>query len=390
MRTIAVVTVARSDFGIYGSVLRAIQAEPALELKIFATGMHLAPEFGLTVDMIEREGFAVHERVESLLASDTPAAIAKSTGLGVIGFADVFARNRPDVLVVLGDRFDMYAAALAALPFKIPVAHLHGGEVTHGAIDEALRHSLTKLSHLHFVSTRDAAQRVIQLGEEPWRVTHSGAPALDAVESQPLLSRDELGARFGLKLDQAPLLVTFHPTTLQFERTAGQTTELLAAIEASGVPAVFTAPNADTAGRQVRGMIEAFVTRVPQAQFVENLGQQGYFSMMREACAMVGNSSSGIIEAASFGLPVVNIGERQGGRFRGSNVIDAGYGRDEVLAGIKRALAPQFRAEVKAMRNPYCAPERTAAALIVERLRDVALDDRLVIKRFHDVKLTGL
>lgn len=387
MRKIAVVTVARSDFGIYGSVLRAIQGEPSLELQIFATGMHLAPEFGLTVEMIERDGFAVNERVESLLAADTPSAIAKSTGLGVIGFADVFARNRPDVLVVLGDRFDMYAAALAALPFKIPVAHLHGGEVTHGAIDEALRHSLTKLSHLHFVATQDAAQRVIQLGEEPWRVTHSGAPALDAIDSVPQLSREELQSRFGLKLDEAPLLVTFHPTTLQFEQTAAQTAELLAAIEASGLPAIFTAPNADTAGRQVRTMIEAFVAAQLRAQFVENLGQQGYFSMMREACAMVGNSSSGIIEAASFGLPVVNIGERQGGRFRGANVIDVGYGREEILAGLKRALAPSFRTEVQALKNPYQAPERTAAALIVERLREVALDERLLIKRFHDVKL---
>ena len=385
MRTIAVVTVARSDFGIYGSVLRAIQADPELELQIFATGMHLAPEFGLTVQMIEREGFTVNERVESLLAADTPSAIAKSTGLGVIGFADVFARNRPDLLVVMGDRFDMYAAALAALPFKIPVAHLHGGEVTHGAIDEALRHSLTKLSHLHFVATKDSARRVIQLGEKPWRVTHSGAPALDALDTMPRLSRQELEKRFNLRLDQPPLLVTFHPVTLQYEDTEQQTAELLAAIEASGEPAVFTAPNADTAGRQVRAMIERFVAENPRAQFVENLGQQGYFSMMREARAMVGNSSSGIIEAASFGLPVVNVGERQGGRFRGANVIDVGCGREEIREGIARALTPDFRAAAQAMQNPYRAPERTAAALIVERLRDVLLDDRLLIKRFHDL-----
>lgn len=386
MRKIAVITVARSDFGIYGSVLRAIRAEPELELQIFATGMHLAPEFGLTVEMIEREGFIVNERVESLLAADTPAAIAKSTGLGVIGFADVFARNRPDVLVVLGDRFDMYAAALAALPFGIPVAHLHGGEVTHGAIDEALRHSLTKLSHLHFVATQDAAQRVIQLGEEPWRVTHCGAPALDALDEIPLLDRGELQSRFGLRLDEPPLLVTFHPVTLQYEETARQVEELLAAIDAGGEPAVFTAPNADTAGRQVRATIERFVATHPRAQFVENLGQQGYFSMMREARAMLGNSSSGIIEAASFGLPVVNVGERQGGRFRGENVIDVAPARGEILAGLKRALAPEFRDAARAMQNPYRAAGRTAAAVIVERLRDAALDERLLIKRFHDVK----
>ena len=389
MRRIAVVTVARSDYGIYTSLLRAIQAEPELELQIFATGTHLSPDFGLTVAMIERDGFTVNERVETLLAGDTPSAIAKSTGLGVIGFADLFARNQPDVLVVLGDRFDMYAAALAALTFNIPIAHLHGGEVTHGAIDEALRHSLTKLSHLHFVATQDSAQRVIQLGEEPWRVTVSGAPALDTLDTTPRLSREELEKRFGLHLNQAPLLVTFHPVTLQYEETAQQAAELLAAIESSGESTVFTAPNADTAGRQVRAMIEHFVAQHPRAQFIENLGQQGYFSMMYEARAMVGNSSSGIIEAASFGLPVVNIGERQGGRFRGANVIDVGYGREEILAGLKRALAPEFRAEVQSMKNPYRAPERTAAAIIVERLRDVALDERLLIKRFHDVKTTS-
>jgi UDP-N-acetylglucosamine 2-epimerase (non-hydrolysing)/GDP/UDP-N,N'-diacetylbacillosamine 2-epimerase (hydrolysing) len=385
VRKIAVVTVGRSDFGIYTSVLRAIQAAPELELQIFATGMHLSPDFGLTVEAIEREGFVVHERVETLLAADTPSAIAKATGLGVIGFADVFARNRPDVLIVLGDRFEMYAAALAALPFKIPVAHLHGGEVTHGAIDEALRHSLTKLSHLHFTATMDAARRVQQLGEEPWRVTVSGAPALDALETIPLLSREALATQFGLKIDEPPLLVTFHPVTLQYEQTAEHAAELLAALEESGVPVVLTAPNADTCGRQVRAMMEEFVARYPLAQFVENLGQRGYFSMMREARAMVGNSSSGIIEAASFGLPVVNIGDRQGGRFRGGNVIDTGHRREEILAGIRRALAPEFRAGLNGATNPYRASGRTAAAIIIEHLESVSLDVRLLIKRFQDL-----
>jgi UDP-hydrolysing UDP-N-acetyl-D-glucosamine 2-epimerase len=388
VRKIAVVTVARSDYGIYGSVLRTIRDDAELELQIFATGMHLAPEFGRTVEMIERDGFTVHERVETLLAADTPSAIAKSTGLGVIGFAEVFARNRPDLLVVLGDRFDMYAPALAALPFKIPVAHLHGGEVTHGAIDEALRHSLTKLSHLHFVATEDAARRVVQLGEEPWRVTLSGAPALDALDDLPRLSREELEARFGLRLAAAPLLVTFHPVTLQYEDSGPQTAELLAGIEASGEPAVFTAPNADTAGRQVRAMIEEFVARCPRAQFVENLGQQGYFSMMREAQAMVGNSSSGIIEAASFGLPVVNVGERQGGRFRGPNVIDVEGGRAAIFRAIQTALSPEFRAQARRLGNPYRGPGR-AAHLIVEKLKEVPLDDRLIVKRFHDLATSG-
>lgn len=385
MRRIAVVTSGRADFGIYTSVLRAIESAPDLELQIFATGMHLSPDFGLTVDSIIAEGFKVDERVESLLASDTPTAIAKATALGVMGFSDVFARNRPDILIVLGDRFEMYAAALAALPFKIPVAHLHGGEVTHGAIDEALRHSLTKLSHLHFTSTEDSARRVIQLGEEPWRVTVSGAPALDALDTAPLFEREALMARFGIDLAEPPLLVTFHPVTLRYEDTASHADELLAALEECGKPVVLTAPNADTNGRQVRARIEAFVARVPRARLVENLGQRGYFSMMRAASAMVGNSSSGIIEAASFGLPVVNIGDRQGGRFRGANVIDSGHGRAEILTAIRLALSPEFRARSRDTVNPYRAQGRAAASLIVERLQTVSLDESLLLKRFHDL-----
>ena len=384
MRTIGVVTVGRSDYGIYRSILRKIAAEPALRLQIIASGMHLAPEFGHTVEMIEADGFEVSDRVVSLLASDSPEGVGKSMGLGVMGFSEVFARSRPDILVVLGDRFDMFPAALAALPFRIPVAHLHGGEVSFGAIDDALRHAITKLSHLHFVATDEYRRRVLQMGEEPWRVTVSGAPALDDLEATPRLSRAELQQCFGICLDEPPLLVTFHPSTLQHDQIEWQTTELLAAVQAIGHPAVFTAPNADTGGRKVRAMIEGFVKNSPRAWFVENFGQQGYFSIMGEALAMVGNSSSGIVEAASFHLPVVNIGDRQEGRDRAGNVIDAGYEREAILDGLRRVLEPRFRAEVQSIRNPYQATESTAAGQIVERLKTVSLDDRLLVKRFCD------
>ena len=220
MRSIGVVTVGRSDYGIYRSLLHALAAEPGLELRLYVTGMHLAPEFGATVAMIEADGFPICERIETLLGSDSPESIGKAMGLGVIGFSQAFARVRPDVLVVLGDRFDMYPAALAALPFRIPVAHVHGGEVTAGAIDDALRHSITKFSHLHFVATEQYGRRVVQLGEEPWRVTVSGAPALDDLETEPRLSAGELEARFGIALSVPPLLVTFHPVTLEHEQNA--------------------------------------------------------------------------------------------------------------------------------------------------------------------------
>jgi UDP-N-acetylglucosamine 2-epimerase (non-hydrolysing)/GDP/UDP-N,N'-diacetylbacillosamine 2-epimerase (hydrolysing) len=383
MRTIAAVTVARSDYGVYLPVLRRIVAEPELRLTVLVSGMHLSPDFGLTVRAIEEDGFEISDRIEMLLAADTPSAIARSMGLGVIGFAQSYARQRPDILLVLGDRFEMFAAALAALPFKIPVAHIHGGEVTEGAIDDSLRHSMTKLSHLHFVATTEYAQRVTQLGEEPWRITISGAPSLDNLQTVRILTRDELETRFGLQqLDQKPLLVTFHPVTLEYEQAEWQTLELLAALEDQGLPVVFTLPNADTNGRVMIQLIEKYVRAHPSAQMVANLGTQGYFSVMTWAAAMVGNSSSGIVEALSFQLPVVNIGTRQKGRVRAANVIDVGYGRAEIVNGIRQAVSSEFRSRLDQLKNPY--GEGQAADAIVKRLADVQLDERLIVKRFVD------
>jgi UDP-hydrolysing UDP-N-acetyl-D-glucosamine 2-epimerase len=345
--------------------------------------MHLSPEFGLTIREIEADGFPIGERVEMLLSSDTPEGIAKSMGLGTMGFAQAYGRCRPDILLVVGDRFEMHAAALAALPFKIPVAHIHGGEITEGAIDDALRHSITKLSHLHFVSTREYANRVIQMGEEPWRVVVSGSPALDNLRTLTLLKPEELAARFGLSLNQAPLLVTFHPVTLEYEDTDWQVSELLEALRPFDLPVVFTAPNADTSGRVIARKIEDFVKDHPSAWIVPNLGTLGYLSMMRCAAAMVGNSSSGIVEAPSFELPVVNIGSRQRGRVRAPNVIDVGYGATEIAGAVERALCPAFRASLAGLTNPY--GDGRAAECIVRVLRETPLGDKLLVKRFHDL-----
>lgn len=387
MRTIGVVTVGRSDYGISLPVLRAIQTEPALSLRLFVAGMHLAPEFGLTVKAIEADGFESHERIEMLLSSDTPAGIAKSMGIGVMGFAQAYGRARPDLLVVLGDRFEMFTAALAALPFTIPVAHIHGGELTQGAIDDALRHALTKLSHLHFVSTEEAARRVRQLGEESWRVVVSGSPSLDNLRAMRLLGREELEAHYGLRLDQPPLLVTFHPVTLEGEQTEWQVGELLEALRAFALPIIFTMTNADTHGRLIAQRIDAFVNSTPQARLIPNLGTQGYFSLMSQAAAMVGNSSSGMIEAPSMALPVVNVGTRQQGRVRAENVIDVGYAHAEIIRGIRRAMVPEFRARLRGLANPY--GDGHAAEVIVKRLREVSLSPPLIKKRFVDVPGTA-
>ena len=382
MRTIGVVTGALSDYGIYLPILRRIRLHPELRLSLLVSGMHLSPEFGMTARAIEVDGFEIAERVEMLVASDSPEAIAKSMGLGLIGFGQVYARRRPDILVVLGDRFEMHAAALAALPFNIPLAHIHGGETTEGAIDEALRHSLTKMAHLHFVSTKAYAKRVVQMGEEPWRVTVSGAPGLDNLNETTLLRPAEIEEQLGVKVTRPWLLVTYHPVTLEAEDTGAHVASLCAALDECGLPVVFTYPNADTRGHVVLEGIRRYVDAHGDSRLFVSLGTVRYLSLMKHATAMAGNSSSGIIEAASFHLPVVNIGNRQCGRLRAGNVIDVGYGRDDIRRGIERALSPEFRAGLEGLENPY--GDGRASDRIVTRLASVPLDQALLMKRFRD------
>lgn len=386
MREIAVVTVARSDFGIYLPLLRAVQANPKLRLRVLVSGMHLSPKFGLTVREVEAAGFEVFERVKSLVSSDTPGGIAKSIGLGVLGFAQVFSRYRPDILVLLGDRFDMLPAAVAALPFNIPIAHIHGGEATEGLIDEAIRHSLTKFSHLHFASTEYYARRIIQMGEEPWRVTVSGALGLDAILQTKLDSPDETARRFGLSLDSPIALVIFHPETLVYERTEEHISSLLSAIDSLGLQSLFTYPNADTHGRMIIRRIDRFCAQRPRCKVIVNAGHQGYLSLLNTASVMVGNSSSGIIEAASFKLPVVNIGRRQHGRLHAENVLNCDHETSSIATAIQQALEPAFRRGLENLANPY--GDGHAAERIVERLGAVPLDDALIFKRFHELDTT--
>ncbi|MFC2035010.1 UDP-N-acetylglucosamine 2-epimerase [Chloroflexota bacterium] len=384
MRTIGAITASRSDYGIYVPVLQRIQEDPDLSLRLFVTGMHLSPEFGSTVQIIERDDFEIAERIEMLLSSDTPEGIAKSMGLGTIGFAQAYAHSHPDILLALGDRFEMHAAVVAALPFKIPVAHLHGGESTEGLIDEAIRHSITKMSHLHFVTTETYAQRVIHMGEEPWRVVVSGAPSLDNLNKVHLLSRKEIEKQFELDLNPPLLLITYHPVTLEYEQTETHIKELLAALEEVEATIIFTYPNADTGSHLIIQMIREFTDRHPRAQITVNLGTQAYFSLMNHAEAMVGNSSSGIIEAASFKLPVVNIGNRQRGRLCEKNVIHVGYSQSEILKGTQKAISLNFRASLADLTNPY--GDGQAAERIVNKLKQTVLNENILLKRFYDIK----
>lgn len=383
MRTIAVVTGSRADFGIYSPVLKAIENTPEIQYRVLACGAHLAAEFGRTVDEIEASGFAVAERIETFTGAGGPREIAASMARGLTGFADVFSARRPDLVLVLGDRYEMFAAAAAALTFALPIAHIHGGELSEGAIDDALRHAITKMSHLHFVSTELYARRVIQLGEQPQQVHVTGAPGLDNLALIDLPDIRELEDAVGMPLPSPPILATFHPVTLEPESATAQIGEMFAALDELTRPTVITFPNADSEGEDLIREIDRFVQDRPWAVATPNLGVRRYFGLMQMGFAMVGNSSSGIIEAASFGLPVVNIGDRQRGRLRGANVLDVSPCRAEIVAALQRAGDPSFRASIDGMTNPY--GDGKAGQRIANILRRMDLDPRLLKKSFYDL-----
>ena len=385
MRKIAVVTVARSDFGILRPLLEKIEKDADLSLQLMAAGMHLSEDHGMTITEIEEAGFTVSDRIDMSLSMDSPEGIARSIGTGTIRFAESFGKAVPDILIILGDRFEVLAAATAALPFGIPTAHIHGGESTEGLIDEAIRHSITKMSHLHFTSTRVYGERVIQMGEEPWRVMVCGAPGLDNLSNFIPLDRSELEGLLGIPLEPAPLLVTYHPVTLEYGDTEDQIAQLLEGLDEIGMPVVFTYPNADTYGRRISRAINDYTKSHQNSCALPNLGTRAYFSLMSHACAMVGNSSSGIIEAASFQLPVVNIGNRQRGRIRGRNVIDSGYRKEDIVAAVRKAVDNQFRSSLEGMENPY--GDGKASGRIVQVLKEVKLDQDLLLKRFYRIEV---
>ncbi len=367
---LGVVTTSRADYGIYQAVLQAL--EERVELKLFVGGSHLVERFGYTIDEIHHP---IAEKVDMLLASDSPAAMARGLGMGVLGFTTALERTPVDLLMVLGDRFEMLAAGLAALPLGIPLVHLHGGEATFGALDDSFRHALTKLSHLHFASTEAYAARIRQLGEEGWRVHVSGAPGLDGLLGTTPIPKQEFADRFGVDLTRPTLLATYHPATLGEDHLDA----LLGVLEGRSEQVLWTAPNADAGGQDVRRRLEEHVHRRPGTWLVPSLGLRAYATALREARAMVGNSSSGIIEAPSFELPVVNLGSRQEGRIRAANVVDCGP--EEVGQALQRALAPEFRESLRGLANPY-GDGRAA-----ERIRDVLLGVDLAAlprKRFID------
>ncbi len=383
-RKICVVTGTRAEFGLLRWLMGEIQNHPQLELQVVATGMHLSPEFGSTYREIEEAGFQINAKVEMLLSSDTSTAIAKSIGLGVIGFADTYERLTPDIVVVLGDRFEIFAAASAAMIAGVPIAHLHGGELTEGAFDDAIRHSITKMAHLHFVAADEYRQRVIQLGEDPERVFNYGGMGVDAIKRVKLLTRKEVEEQLNITFRKRNLLVTFHPVSLEgSQRSAEQMYELLAALdELKDTTLIFTMPNADTGSHELGTMVRNFVDTHTNAKVYTSLGQLRYFSCLAQVDGVVGNSSSGLAEAPSFRIGTVNIGDRQKGRLKGKSIIDCDPNRESILKALETLYSKKFQESLADVSNPY--GHGGASQAILKVLLDRPLES-IHKKQFYDI-----
>jgi UDP-hydrolysing UDP-N-acetyl-D-glucosamine 2-epimerase len=380
MKNVTVVTGTRAEYGVLHPVLKSIEAKRELSLSLVVTGMHLSDEFGCTVKDIENDGFDISARVDMLPRDDTLEAMADSVGRGISGMAQTWEQLKPDLVLVLGDRTEPLAATIASAYMNIPVAHIHGGDAATGSnIDDSNRHAITKFAHVHFPATSKSEQRIINMGEEKWRVHKVGSPALDVILSEPLLSAETLSSRYALDLSRPLILVIQHPVTTQVEDAPMQMRETLEAIVEAGHAAVIIYPNSDAGGRKIIEVIKEF-EKHPLFSTFKSLPRREYLSLMKSASVMVGNSSSGIVEAPSFGLPAVNIGIRQEGRERGNNVIDAGHEKTKIIQAIRRALTDNaFKDEVKKRQNPY--GDGKASSRIAEVLNKLEITPQLLQKK---------
>lgn len=385
MRKICVITGTRAEYGLLYYLMRAVETDPELELQIIATGMHLSPEFGLTYKEIEKD-FTITKKIEMLLSSDTPVGISKSMGLAQISFAESFEELKPDLVVVLGDRYEIFSAASAAMIARIPIAHLHGGETTEGAFDESIRHSITKMAHLHFSATEEYRNRIIQLGEHPSRVFNVGGMGIDAIQRITLLNKEELEKSIGFTFGTKNLLVTFHPVTLENHTASDQFQELLDALDTlENTHIIFTKANSDTDGRNINTMIDTYVSKnTHKAIAFASMGQLRYLSALQFVDAVVGNSSSGLLEAPSFKIGTINIGDRQRGRLKADSVIDSAPNQEAIRTSLTKLYTPEFQHLLATCTTPY--GEGGAVEKIIHTLKHTALND-LLKKSFYDIGL---
>ena len=377
MKKIAVVTTSRADYSHLYWPLNAMQGHTDIDLQLIVMASHLSPEFGATVHEIETDGLPIAARLECLLSSDSDVGMAKSIGVGVLSLADTLGTMRPDLLLLIADRYEMLAPAAVALALRIPVAHIEGGELSEGAIDDAVRNALTKLSHIHFTSTYAARERVISMGEEPWRVHRAGAPSLDHLQKSVLLDRAILQRDLSIDLERATAIVAYHPVTLLSD-TIGEADELFAALEDVSHQLIFCYPNADAGSRSLVKRTQSFLAQRGSGRLFVNLPAVSYWSLLRQVEVMIGNSSSGIMETASFALPTVNVGMRQKGRERPANVVDAEPDKTAILAALRQATSRAFIESLRGMRNPY--GEGKASKMILEVLTTLPGRDVLLMK----------
>jgi GDP/UDP-N,N'-diacetylbacillosamine 2-epimerase (hydrolysing) len=383
-RKICVITGTRAEYGNLRWLLEGIDADPELELQIIVTGMHLSPYYGNTYKEIELDGFTIDQKVEILLSSDTPSALSKSTGLGVIGFGDAFASLKPDIIAVLGDRYEILAACISATFARIPIAHYHGGEATEGLIDEPIRHSITKMSHIHFVAAKKYQERVVQMGEAPQTVHLVGGMGVDSITRLQLLRKSDLERQLGFRFGEKNLIITFHPVTLEDSTAATQFNNLLDALtELMDYKFIFTKPNSDTEGHQISTLIDRFVEQNSNRSisFV-SMGQLKYLSALQYVDAVVGNSSSGLAEAPTFKIGSINIGDRQRGRLKAESVIDCDPTVTAIKTAFKKLSSPDFQQRLKCVINPYGPPG--ACEKSIEILKSVNLST-ILKKKFYDI-----
>ncbi len=383
-KKICVFTGSRAEYGLLRPLMKEIQKDGEFHLQIFVSGMHLSTEFGLTYREIEKDGFNIDEKAEILLSSDTAVGISKSIGLGVISYSEALKRLDPDAITILGDRFEALACAIASTVARIPIIHIHGGEVTEGAMDEAFRHSITKMSHLHFTSTEEYRKRVIQLGENPERVFNVGALGIDNIKNMKLLSEKDLENALKFRFNKHNLLITMHPVTLERDTSKKHLKNLLEALdEQNDTHFIFTKANADTEGRVINQLIDDFVNKhSSKAISFTSMGQARYLSTMQFVDAVVGNSSSGIIEAPSFKIGTINIGERQKGRIKAESIIDCKPDKADIKKALTKLYSKDFRKSLKGVMNPY--GDGNAASKIIRILKNFDICNMLK-KTFYSI-----
>ncbi|MDN5062007.1 UDP-N-acetylglucosamine 2-epimerase [Aliarcobacter butzleri] len=380
---VCVITGTRAEYGLLYWLIKEFQNDDFFQVQIIATGMHLSPEFGLTYKEIEKE-FKINKKIEILLSSDTPVGISKSMGLAQISFAEAYEELKPDLILVLGDRYEIFSAVSSAMICRIPVAHLHGGEATQGLIDEAIRHALTKMSHIHFTATEEYRKRVIQLGENPNRVFNVGGLGIDNIKKLKLLNKEDFEKSIGFKLNKRNLLVTFHPVTLENNSSKSQFNELLTAFdELTDTNIIFTKANSDTNGRIINEMIDEYVSNNKNCIAFPSLGQLRYLSALQYVDAVVGNSSSGILEVPSFKIATINIGDRQKGRIKAQSVVDINPLKKEILRALESIYTKDFKEMLKNVSNPY--GEGGSTEQIKSIIKNTKLNN-ILKKEFYDIK----